>query len=93
VEKKMILCDTNIFFGYFRGNQSIVNELSKIGFKNLAICSITIGEAFYGMKLSEKRKTKELINHFNIFEIQEDASKKFQEIIELLFFDNQIVIT
>ena len=60
----MILCDTNIFFGYFRGNEKIINELSKIGFPDLALCSVTIGEAFYGMKLSEKRKTKELIRHF-----------------------------
>jgi predicted nucleic acid-binding protein len=44
----MILCDTNIFFELFRGNQSVLEELAHIGYRNLAVSDSTIGGSILG---------------------------------------------
>ena len=77
----MILCDTNIFFELFRENEKVKNELEKIGYENLAICDITIGEIYFGMKKGEEKSTKNLIRKFNRFHFTRDASKIFVEIM------------
>ena len=43
---------------YFQNDAKIMTELDNIGFENLAINVITIGEVYYGMKKREKRKTQ-----------------------------------
>lgn len=54
----MILCDTNIFFELFRGNQAIIDELEHIGYQNVAISDITIGEIYFGMRKKEEQHTQ-----------------------------------
>lgn len=63
----MILCDTSVFFQLFHENAAVEAELKEIGYTNLAICDITIGEIYFGMRKSEERETKELIRRFNRF--------------------------
>lgn len=77
----MILCDTNIFFELFRNNTLVINELDKIGYENLAICDITIGEIYFGMKKGEEKFTKNLIRQFNRYSFTKDASKIFIQIM------------
>jgi tRNA(fMet)-specific endonuclease VapC len=77
----MILCDTNIFFELFRNNPRVIDELDKIGYENLAICDITIGEIYFGMKSSEEKFTKNLIRQFNRYSFTKDASKIFVQIM------------
>jgi hypothetical protein len=77
----MILCDTNIFFELFRGNQAIIDELNDIGYDNLAISDITIGEIYFGMRKKEEEQTRELIRKFRRFHLTRDASKIFIEIM------------
>ena len=77
----MILCDTGPLIELIRGNQAMTEELENIGFQNLALSSITIAEVYYGMKKSETRLTKELINKFNKYHINQEISKKFLEIM------------
>lgn len=77
----MILCDTNIFFELFRGNQAIAEELELIGYQNLAISDITIGEIYFGMRKREESQTQEMIKRFNRFHFTKDASKIFVEIM------------
>ena len=77
----MILCDTNIFFELFRGNQAVINELGLIGYQNLAISDITIGEIYFGMRKSEEQPTQELIKRFKRYHFTKDASKIFVEIM------------
>jgi tRNA(fMet)-specific endonuclease VapC len=77
----MILCDTNIFFELFRNNPRVIDELDKIGYENLAICDITIGEIYFGMKSSEEKFTKNLIHQFNRYSFTKDASKIFVQIM------------
>lgn len=77
----MILCDTNIIFEIFRGNSIVINELEKIGYENLAICDVTIGEIYFGMWKGEEKQTKKLIQQFNRYNITKDASKIFVQIM------------
>lgn len=77
----MILCDTNIFFELFRGNQSVLEELAHIGYRNLAVSDITIGEIYFGMKKREEQQTQEMIRRFQRFHFTKDASKIFVEIM------------
>jgi tRNA(fMet)-specific endonuclease VapC len=77
----MILCDTNIFFELFRGNQAIIEELEHIGYQNLAISDITIGEIYFGMRKREEQQTRELISRFKRFHLTKDVSKIFVEIM------------
>jgi tRNA(fMet)-specific endonuclease VapC len=44
----MILCDTNIFIEFYKGNSTIIQELGKIGVAQLAISIVTQAELYYG---------------------------------------------
>ena len=46
----MILCDTNIFIEFYKSNQIVLDELTKIGVENLAISVITKAELYYGAR-------------------------------------------
>ena len=81
----MILCDTSVFFALFRGNEAIRDELTDIGFKNLALSDITIGEIYFGMRKNEESKTKELMRQFAKYHFTKDASRIFLEIMSDLY--------
>lgn len=67
-KKKIVLCDSNVLFDYFRGVPVMVQELEELGFDRLYLSVISEAEMYVGMKRSEKRKTTETINklEFNI---------------------------
>jgi hypothetical protein len=77
----MILIDTNIVIDCFRGNENILSEIQKIGFKNIAISSVTVCEMYQGMKKTEKRETIELLRNFNKFLITEAISKRAEDLV------------
>lgn len=77
----MILCDTCIYFEIFRGNEKIVEEIEKIGFGNLALCDLSVGEIYFGMRKGEERRTKELLNLFHRFHFTKEISMAFIEIM------------
>lgn len=80
-KKKIILCDSNIIFNYFRGNEQVTSELDRLGFARLAVSTITIAETYYGMKKSEARQTKELLNKFNTYHLTKNISLIFLDIL------------
>lgn len=91
-KKKIILCDTSILIAYFRGNEPIITEIdSHLGFANLGISIITIGEIYYGMRKNEKNETKQLINSFNKYLIDKEICLKFAEIM-LGYIDNRVSV-
>lgn len=77
----MILCDTCILFEIFRGNTLVLNECEKIGYENLAISDITVGEIYFGMRKGQEEVTRNLIKKFKRFRMTEDVSKLFVEIM------------
>ena len=47
-KEQMILRDTSVIIDYYNGNKLIIEELDRIGFKNIAISLVVYGEAIYG---------------------------------------------
>lgn len=78
---KIILCDSNIVFDYFQGDEKIVQELDTLGFARLAVSSVTVAETYYGMKKREIRKTKELINRFNLYHVDKQISQRCLDLL------------
>ncbi|OIN59380.1 type II toxin-antitoxin system VapC family toxin [Arsenicibacter rosenii] len=74
--KEMILCDSNVLFDYFRGVPNMIQELDAIGFSRLYLSVISEAEMYVGMKQSEKRKTIETINKFNVIGLDGDISRQ-----------------
>ncbi len=74
---KIVLCDTNILFDYFQKDERISKELDSLGFARLGLSSVSIAEAYLGMKKSEIRDTKELVRKFNVFHLDKQISQKF----------------
>ncbi len=48
MEKELILCDTNIFISWFRGDPETVKRLEQIGLEHILIPSVTIMELLQG---------------------------------------------
>jgi len=44
----MILCDTDIFIEALKNDPNAINALRRIGFKNIALSSITVMELYFG---------------------------------------------
>lgn len=72
---KLILCDSNVLFDYFRGVPIMLQELDELGFDRLCISVIPEAEMYIGMKRSEMRKTTETINRFNIIGLDSEISR------------------
>ena len=75
-KKKVILCDSNVLFDYFRGVPAMVQELEELGFDRLYLSVISEAEMYAGMKRSEKRKTTETINEFNVIGLDTEYNSK-----------------
>ena len=56
-------------------------EIDQIGFARLALSTVTIGEAYYGMKNNEVRRTKELLNLFQHFSLTKESCLRFQRMM------------
>ena len=72
---KLILCDSNILFDYFRGVPVMMQELEELGFDRLCISVISEAEMYVGMKRSEQRRTTETINKFNVIGLDAEISQ------------------
>ena len=64
--KSYILCDTNVFFAYFKGNEEMKKELDEIGFDRLHISVVSVGEIYHLMLVKERTETKRQINKYQV---------------------------
>jgi len=71
MDKELILCDTNIFISWFRGDIDTRTRLLQIGLENILIPSVTVMELLHGtrnktesIQLKKKLKAYHII-HFN----------------------------
>lgn len=79
--KKIILCDTNIFIGYFHGDETIIKELDYLTFDRLAISVVSVAEIYYGMRKKEATVTRELVRRFTILHLDKEISKLFIQLV------------
>lgn len=79
----MILCDTNIIIEVFKGNQSTIEDIHKIGIENMAISAITEMELYYGaFNKNELSKIKKALSSLEIIHINQDISYQAVDLIE-----------
>lgn len=56
----MILCDTNILIEFYKSNPQVVEELRRIGLKQLAISPVTQAELYFGaLNKAELKKIRQ----------------------------------
>ena len=78
MEKKLIICDTNIFIEFYKGNSEIIENLHKIGNDNIALSSVTAGELIFGaFNKTELRNIQKDINELRVLHINEKISRSF----------------
>lgn len=75
-QQKIVLCDSNVLFEYFRGTPTMQQELDDLGFDRLAISVISETEMYVGMRRSERRATTETINKFNLIGLDPEISRR-----------------
>jgi len=82
MEKKLVICDTNIFIEFYKGNSEIIKNLHKIGKDNIALSSVTAGELIFGaFNNAELKNIKKDINELKVFHINERISKNFIDLM------------
>jgi tRNA(fMet)-specific endonuclease VapC len=79
--KRLILCDTGVFFELFHQNPEVCRELDHLGFGRLLLSSVSVAEAYYGMKTREIRKTRELVRRFSVYHIDKEISQRFLQLM------------
>ena len=89
--KKLILCDTGVFFELFHQNVDVCRELDGLGFDRLLLSSVSVAEAYFGMKKRETRETRELVRRFNIYHIDIEISLRFLQLM-LAYPDHRIAL-
>lgn len=83
MEKKLVLCDTNIIIEFYKGNGEIVEKLQKIGVENIFISSVTAAELVFGAINKKELKTIIAdIAQLNLFPLNEIISEQFLKLME-----------
>ena len=82
MEKRLVICDTNIFIEFYKGNTEIIENLREIGAKNIALSSVTAGELIFGaFDKTELENIKKDIDQLRVLPINEKISKDFIELM------------
>lgn len=78
MEKRLVICDTNIFIEFYKNNSQIVENLKKIGIANIAISSVTAGELIFGAyNKAELQNIRKDIDSLVVLPIDENISENF----------------
>ena len=81
-QKKPVICDTNILIEYFKNNPSVSAELKTIGEHNIYLCSVTVGELYFGaLNKTEREKIKKRISLTTVIPLNENISEIFESLI------------
>lgn len=93
MEKELILCDTNIFISWFRGNQETVTRLEQIGLEHILIPSVSLMELLQGTRNKiETIQLKKKLKAYNIIHFNETTSKLAIELIEQFRLSHGLLI-
>jgi len=80
----MIFLDTNILIDYYRGQETIREQLHQIGFSELGISVITPMELYYGARnKQELLRLKHSLTSLHIFYLTTSISQRALHLIEL----------
>jgi len=83
MEKKLVLCDTNIIIEFYKGNGKIIEKLQEIGVENIVISSVTAAELVFGAINKKELKTIIAdIAQLNLTPLNEIISEQFLNLME-----------
>jgi predicted nucleic acid-binding protein len=93
MEKNLILCDTNIFISWFRGDTETQKRLEIIGLNNILISSVSLMELLQGSKnKAETFLLKKKLKAYNTIHFNETTSKLSIELIEKFRLSHGLLI-
>lgn len=93
MEKELILCDTNIFISWFRGDIETLTRLQHIGLEHILIPSVTVMELVQGVRnKTESIQLKKKLKAYHIIHINELTSKLAIELIEQFRLSHGLLI-
>ncbi|OQX78330.1 MAG: hypothetical protein B6D61_05805 [Bacteroidetes bacterium 4484_249] len=93
MEAQLVMCDTNIFIHWFRGDKQTINKLMDIGLENIIISSIVRMELFLGCEnKQELLALNKRINKYPIIYITEQITKQADKFIELYNLSHKLQI-
>ena len=93
MEKELILCDTNIFISWFRGDSETCMKLDQIGLEYILVPSVTVMELLQGTKnKAETNQLKKKLKAYNIIHFNEKTSKLSIELIEQFRLSHGLLI-
>lgn len=93
MEKELILCDTNIFIAWFRGDLETRTRLEHIGLEHILIPSVTLMELLQGTRnKTESLQLKKKLKAFHIIHFNEITSRLAIELIEQFRLSHGLLI-
>ncbi len=94
MEKKMIICDTNVFIHWFSGNKEVDNIIrNHIGVSNVVLPSIVYMELVQGMgNKTELTDMLQKIAMYHIIEINNDISLHTRQFIREFALSHRLQI-
>jgi predicted nucleic acid-binding protein len=89
----MILCDTNILIDFYKNKSPIIDELHRIGRRQLAISSITQAELYFGaLNKKELEKIRSHLSLLHLIHVTEPVSCRFIELMEEFSLSHKLTI-
>jgi len=93
MEKKLVICDTNIFIHFLNNDIKTIEILKIIGIENIAMSVVTAMELLQGMgNKKELEKMKKTIKQYNIIDFNDSVSKLTFEFIKSYSLSNKLQI-
>jgi predicted nucleic acid-binding protein len=82
-KEQIVLCDTSVIIDYYNGNKLIIEELDRIGFKNIAISFVVYGEAICGaLNKQDFQKWIKFLDKFIIINMNEEIAINSSELLK-----------
>jgi predicted nucleic acid-binding protein len=93
MEKELILCDTNIFISWFKGDLETIKRIQHIGLDNILIPSVTVMELLQGTQnKTESIRLKKKLKAYHIIHFNELTSKHAIELIDQFRLSHGLLI-
>jgi len=93
MEKELILCDTNIFISWFRGDLESLTRLERVGLSHILIPSVVVMELLQGTRnKTESLQLKKKLKAYHIIHFNEATSRLAIELIEQFSLSHGLLI-
>lgn len=89
----MILCDTNIWIEFYKGNPQVLLALQQMGVENLAISAVSQAELYFGaLNKQELRQIKRHLSAIHSYPLDLTVSHLFLQLMELYSLSHNLTI-